>query len=82
MLFYQKFQKTLLLDTHMSSEQGCVTSYHAPYENIKYKIYVESGRSDVFSDMHPHAKWLSLETIKNILLDGGFSSIDLIESRN
>lgn len=77
-----KISKTLLLDTHVASEQDCVTSYHLPYENVKCKIYAESGRSDVFSGMHPHAKWLSLETIKNILLAGGFSSINLIESRN
>lgn len=69
----------LLLDTHYASAEmlnAKATSEGVTYEYHRFK---EGGRDEVFSGMYDHAKWLTLETIKNILINIGFSDVRILK---
>lgn len=71
----------LMLDTHYAEPEQATQSYAVGGRNIRYHHYREGGRGEVFSGMYDHAKWLTLETISEVLRNAGFDRIDIVEKR-
>jgi 2-polyprenyl-3-methyl-5-hydroxy-6-metoxy-1,4-benzoquinol methylase len=71
----------VMLDTHYARAEEATESYDVDGETFPYKRYREFGRGDVFSGLRPHSKWLLLDDMTEILRTAGFSSVDVVETR-
>ncbi len=71
----------IMLDTHVARPNHVDASYEACGRSWPYFRYRESGRSDPFSGMYDHAKWLPLDSLRQLLALAGFTEIELAEQR-
>ena len=69
----------IMLDTHFARPEKVHLTYVARGRTFKYRHSDEGGKSEVFSGMGSHAKWLTLDTILSLLSEAGFSAIDHVE---
>jgi len=65
----------LLLDTHYATPEMAKSTMKSGTGTYQYFNYREGGRDEVFSGMYDHAKWLMLDDIKSLLVQGGFTDI-------
>jgi hypothetical protein len=72
----------VMLDTHYAADEEAEQSYEVEGKRYRYKLYRELGHGDVFSGLYEHSKWLSLDTIVNLLGDGGFPQVEVVETRH
>jgi len=75
-------KKGVMLDTHFSDINDANEQYEIDEESFVYKRYLEYGKSEMFSGMYEHSKWLTLDGIKRCLEKAGFNQIDVVEIRN
>lgn len=71
----------MMLDTHYCLEDEAKESYESRGQKYKFKRFTESGPRDVFSGMYDHSKWLTLDSITNILREAGFTNTVMVETR-
>jgi 2-polyprenyl-3-methyl-5-hydroxy-6-metoxy-1,4-benzoquinol methylase len=71
----------IMLDTHYAEPEKATSTYEVGGRPIAYHHYREGGRQEVFSGMYDHAKWLTLDTLSDILHRIGFGRIEIIEKR-
>jgi hypothetical protein len=71
----------VMLDTHFAMPEQATERYDVDGREFAYKRYGEGGRSDVFSGMYDHAKWLTLRDIRCLLTDASLPRIDIVEER-
>ncbi len=71
----------ILLDTHVATDEEAVDSYVVDGETFRYCRYEEYGKAEVFSGMSDHSKWLTLDTLKEVLAGAGFPAIEVVEVR-
>jgi tRNA (mo5U34)-methyltransferase len=71
----------LMLDTHVAREAELTGEYEARGRSYRYRHWNEE-RTDPFSGMRSHAKWLLLDDLKAVLGDAGFASVDVVEQRD
>lgn len=69
----------IMLDTHFARPEKLRLTYVARGRTFKYRHSDEGGKSEVFSGMGNHAKWLTLDTIVSLLSEAGFSAIEHLE---
>jgi len=74
-------RRAIMLDTHYARDDEAKASYQVNGVSYAYKRYREGGRNDAFSGMYDHAKWLPLATLKEVLKEARFSSIDIAQLR-
>jgi 2-polyprenyl-3-methyl-5-hydroxy-6-metoxy-1,4-benzoquinol methylase len=74
-------RRAIMLDTHYARDDEVKSSYQVGGVSYAYKRYREGGRNDAFSGMFDHAKWLTLATLKEVLREAGFSSVDVAQLR-
>ena len=72
----------MMLDTHFALPEQATERYTINGRDFSYKRYGEGGRSDAFSGMYDHAKWLTLDAIRALLTEGGLARIEVLEERN
>lgn len=78
----EKVSVAIMLDTHVATiNDSLKNDYTANRNTYRYKEYREGGRSDPFSGMKNHAKWLLEEDLISVLNACGFKSIDVAERR-
>lgn len=77
-----KTRKALMLDTHFAADEEANRSYLVDGKTVAYKHFRESGRAAAFAGMYDHAKWLRLQTLTDLLSEGGFAQVDVAEQRN
>jgi tRNA (mo5U34)-methyltransferase len=73
-------RRAILLDTHIAYADECDREDRDDGYAYRYKVAGEFGRSDPFSGMSTHSRWLQLSTIRE-LLSGDNLSILQIEER-
>ena len=71
----QHIRKAVLLDTHVARSQEITHRYESCGASYPVRLYREGGRTDPFSGLREHAKWLLPEDITKILVHEGFSNI-------
>lgn len=71
----------VLLDTHVAEEHEATEVLEIDGRAIRYRPYREGGTADVFSGMRAHAKWLTLQSLTELVEAAGFPTIDLVEER-
>jgi 2-polyprenyl-3-methyl-5-hydroxy-6-metoxy-1,4-benzoquinol methylase len=71
----------IMLDTHYAEPHEAVLHYEVGGRSIAYRHYREGGRREVFSGMYDHAKWLTLDTLSDLLRRIGFSTVEIVEKR-
>jgi len=71
----------IMLDTHYAEPEKATSTYEVGGRPIAYHHYREGGRQEVFSGMYDHAKWLTLDTLSDILRRIGFGRIEIVEKR-
>ena len=71
----------LLLDTHVAPPEEATDEMVVNGETFRYKRYAEGGKSEAFSGMYDHAKWLTLDTLVELLNRAGYTSVDVVEKR-
>lgn len=76
-----KIADFVMLDTHFAKPEIATESYESCGENYFFKRHHEGGRANAFSGMYDHAKWLTLESIVQLLKDNGFTNVDVAELR-
>ena len=70
-----------MLDTHFARPEQANQSYTSGTKTFRYRTFMESGKVDPFSGMYPHSKWLLLDDIVALLMEGGFESVRVAEER-
>lgn len=63
----------ILLDTHYTKPEDATDSYVVGGKSYRYRRYGEHGKHNVFAGMVDHAKWLTLDTLLELLSSLGFS---------
>jgi 2-polyprenyl-3-methyl-5-hydroxy-6-metoxy-1,4-benzoquinol methylase len=71
----------VMLDTHYALPDEATLSYAVNGTEYSYKRFREGGAADVFSGVHSHSKWLSLDVIAGLLKESGFGTIEMVETR-
>jgi tRNA (mo5U34)-methyltransferase len=71
----------LMLDTHFARAADAHQEYEVDGERFRYRRYAEHGRTDVFSGMSPHSKWLMLDDIERVLVGAGFDKVEVVDTR-
>jgi tRNA (mo5U34)-methyltransferase len=71
----------MMLDTHAARDEEAREEYESGGRRYRYRRLIESGRADVFSGVHDHAKWLTCGDLERLLRELGFRSIDFREHR-
>jgi len=71
----------LLLDTHIAVPGDQLATYQSGGKDYAYRFYGEGGKTDVFSGMYDHSKWLLLDDLKSVLTSCGFKTIEVLEER-
>jgi hypothetical protein len=78
----QYVRQGIMLDTHFARPEKTDRTYVTQGRTFKYRHSDEGGKSEVFSGMGSHAKWLTLDTILSLLSEAGFSVIDHVEEHD
>ncbi|MEK0446556.1 MAG: hypothetical protein RLZZ399_1877 [Verrucomicrobiota bacterium] len=81
----QRTREAVLLDTHVARSGEITHRYESYGASYPVRLYREGGRTDPFSGLREHAKWLLHEDISRILANEGFSNIQELaveEQRN
>lgn len=71
----------LMLDTHVAEPHELDDVLRVDGVDYPCMRYGEGGYADPFSGMQDHARWLTLETIRELLGRGGFGSIEVVQQR-
>ena len=71
----------LMLDTHVAPPGAASDEMSVDGETFRYMRYAEHGRTEVFSGMYDHAKWLPLDMLVGLLREAGFGDVDVVEER-
>jgi tRNA (mo5U34)-methyltransferase len=74
----QHANQGILLDTHYATNEMLNANYTTSGGSYDYHRFKEGGRDEVFSGMYDHSKWLTLDCIKKILTDIGFSDVRVL----
>ncbi|MDQ3897651.1 MAG: class I SAM-dependent methyltransferase [Actinomycetota bacterium] len=74
-------RRGLMLDTHVAPPGAASDEISVDGETFRYMRYAEHGRTEVFSGMYDHAKWLPLDTLVGLLRGAGFGGVDVVEER-
>ncbi len=69
----------ILLDTHYATQEMLNANYTTSSGAYDYYRFKEGGRDEVFSGMYDHAKWLTLDCIKQVLVNMGFSDVRVMK---
>lgn len=70
----------LMLDTHFVGREDADESYCVEGRDFAFRRHGEA-RTDPFSGMRNHAKWLTLDDIVHVLHTVGFDQVDVVERR-
>ena len=65
----------ILLDTQYAADAEATDRYDVGGESFAYRRYGEFGYEDVWSGMFDHSKWLTLDTILQLLKRAGFDRV-------
>jgi len=71
----------IMLDTHFAEPDEATERYCVGGAEWAYKRYGEYGEKDPFSGMYDHAKWLTLDGLRQVLASAGFAQVEVIEQR-
>jgi hypothetical protein len=71
----------ILLDTHYATDGEATERYDVGGETFPYSRYGEFGYGDVWSGMFDHSKWLTLDTILQLLKRAGFDRVLSVATR-
>jgi tRNA (mo5U34)-methyltransferase len=75
----RSIREGLLLDTHVALDEQATDVYEVDGTSYRYRHYREGGRSEVFSGMYDHAKWLRLDDIRAVLDRAGFGRTEVLD---
>ena len=75
-------QEGILLDTHVARPGEDTVTYESCGKSYRYKWFREGGKNAVFAGMGDHAKWLTTESLLEVLRDAGFSESRVVEERD
>lgn len=70
----------IFLDTHIA-DTDIQPILSDTQDNITYQYTEYKEENGVFAGMYDHAKWLTLDSLKNIFESAGFNHFELIEER-
>jgi tRNA (mo5U34)-methyltransferase len=76
-----KARQAIFLDSHVAEPAAATEIHECDGKPYAYQRYREGGVHDVFSGMADHAKWLTLETVLDLLREHGFGKTLLCERR-
>jgi len=71
----------LMLDTHVAREDELTGEYEVNGRSYRFRHWDEE-RTDPFSGMRTHSKWLLLDDLLQILADAGFATTEVVEKRD
>ncbi len=71
----------LLLDTHYAEPEEAMEAYEVRGHRYSFKLYAEGGYRNVFAGTQPIARWLTLDTIVELLSQAGFADVQIHEKR-
>jgi tRNA (mo5U34)-methyltransferase len=77
----EQIKTGIMLDTHIADDSDVLEQYNVGENIFQYKKYLEFGSGEVFSGMHDHSKWLTLNSLENTLMLAGFLNITVVEIR-
>lgn len=70
----------LMLDTHIATPEDADASYEVDGRSVRCRQFGER-RSDPFSGMLSHSRWILLDDIVEVLGEAGFGTIEVVEER-
>jgi Methyltransferase domain len=73
-------RRGVMLDTHYASPDTVTDAYVVDGSTFRYQSFREA-RSDPFSGMADHSRWLLLDDIVDVLRQAGFHEVDVVETR-
>jgi 2-polyprenyl-3-methyl-5-hydroxy-6-metoxy-1,4-benzoquinol methylase len=76
-----KVRLGLMLDTHVAAPEQATDTLVSGGREFRCRRFAEGGVAEVFSGMHAHASWLTLEALVALLKGLGFARCDLVEQR-
>jgi hypothetical protein len=71
----------VMLDTHVARDAELSGEYEVNGRSYPFRHWSEQ-RTDPFSGMRGHAKWLLLEDLEGVLADAGFRTVEVVEQRD
>ena len=75
-------RELIMLDTHVSPPDAQLRECQTVVGPRRFFPYKEGGRSDPFSGMQDHAKWLPQDDLIDLLRTFGFSNVEVAERRD
>jgi 2-polyprenyl-3-methyl-5-hydroxy-6-metoxy-1,4-benzoquinol methylase len=76
-----KVRLGLLLDTHVATPEQATDTLVSGGREFRCRRFAEGGVGEVFSGMHAHASWLTLEALMALLKGLGFARCEVVEQR-
>lgn len=74
-------RRAIMLDTHFAQAASATKTYDVGGRTFEYRQVKEGGKTEVFSGMSSHAKWLPLDTVRALLAETGFPRVEIVEER-
>lgn len=73
--------EAIFLDTHVAAAGEATEEYTSCGRTVRFTRREEWGMRDPFSGTGAHSRWLLADDIVELLRDGGFGTVDLLEER-
>ena len=70
----------IMLDTHYAEPAQATRRYDSQGRGFDFFEYREGGRADVFAGMYDHAKWLTLDGLRDALALAGFPQVEVVRA--
>ena len=70
----------ILLDTHYAEPAQATRRYESRGREWPYFEYREGGHADVFAGMYDHAKWLTLDGLREACALAGFPQVEVVRA--
>jgi tRNA (mo5U34)-methyltransferase len=70
----------VMLDTHYAEPKDATRRYSSGGRDFSYFEYREGGHADVFAGMYDHAKWLTLEGLREACALAGFPGFEVVRT--
>ena len=77
----RKVRQGLMLDTHVATPEQATDTLLSGGMQFRCRRFAEGGVAEVFSGMHSHASWLTLDDLMAVLKGLGFGRCELVEQR-
>jgi hypothetical protein len=72
----------IFLDTHVARPGEVTHRYESCGQSFLVRLYVEGGRSEPFSGLRDHAKWMLKDDLMNLLREEGFVNLQELGSED